>query len=236
MGSVGDSINVSSSSWTFGGDTAKTFDSHVRKSVPLYEEGHDIVCKLSEFFLVENSQLVDIGCSTGTLLRKLHDHYLNKKSVVFQGIDIVPEMISKSKELSAGYNINYEESDPLSFNMTNSDMIISYYTLQFIHPSVRQLVVSSIYDSLRWGGAFILFEKVRAPDARFQDIYTTLYNQYKLSEGYSHEAILNKTLSLKGVLEPFSDNGNLDLLKRAGFRDIVPVMRYLCFAGYLAIK
>ena len=235
MGSVGDSINVSSSSWTFGGDTAKTFDSHVRKSVPLYEEGHDIVCKLSEFFSRKFS-ISRYRMFNRYSLRKLHDHYLNKKSVVFQGIDIVPEMISKSKELSAGYNINYEESDPLSFDMTNSDMIISYYTLQFIHPSVRQLVVSSIYDSLRWGGAFILFEKVRAPDARFQDIYTTLYNQYKLSEGYSHEAILNKTLSLKGVLEPFSDNGNLDLLKRAGFRDIVPVMRYLCFAGYLAIK
>ena len=143
-------------------------------------------------------------------------------------------MISKSKELSAGIILIMKRVTH-STVMTNSDMIISYYTLP-IHPSVRQLVVSSIYDSLRWGGAFILFEKVRAPDARFQDIYTTLYNQYKLSEGYSHEAILNKTLSLKGVLEPFSDNGNLDLLKRAGFRDIVPVMRYLCFAGYLAIK
>ena len=149
-----------------------------------------MVCKLSEF-LVENSQLVDIGCSTGTLLRKLHDHYLNKKSVVFQGIDIVPEMISKSKELSAGYNINYEESDPLSFDMTNSDMIISYYTLQFIHPSVRQLVVSSIYDSL---GGVAIFRKGKGSRCQISGYLSTLYNQYKLSEGYSHEAILNETL------------------------------------------
>ena len=84
--------------------------------------------------------------------------------------------------------------------MTNSDMIISYYTLQFIHPSVRQLVVSSIYDSLRWGGHYP-FRKGKGSDARFQDIYTTLYNQYKLSEGYSLETILNKTLSLKELLE-----------------------------------
>lgn len=236
MGSVGDSIEVNSSSWTFGGNTAKTFDAHVKKSVPLYEEGHDLVCKLSEFFVVENSTVTDVGCSTGTLLRKLHDNYKNKKSVNFQGIDIVPEMISKSKELSQDFNIRFEEADPLSYDMSESDLIISYYTLQFIHPSVRQIVVQNIYDSLRWGGAFIIFEKVRAPDARFQDIYTTLYNQYKLSEGYSHEAILNKALSLKGVLEPFSDRGNLDMLTRAGFQDIVPVMRYLCFAGYLAIK
>ena len=236
MGNVGDSIEVSTSSWTFGGNTAKTFDSHVRKSVPLYEEGHDLVCKLSEFFIVENSKVVDIGCSTGTLLRKLHANFDNKKPVNFQGIDIVPEMINKSQESSIGCNISFEEADPLTYDMSESDLIISYYTLQFIHPSVRQMVVQNIYDSLRWGGAFILFEKVRAPDARFQDIYTTLYNQYKLSEGYSHEAILNKSLSLKGILEPFSDRGNLDMLKRSGFQDILPVMRYLCFAGYLAIK
>ena len=236
MGSVGDSIEVGTSSWTFGGNTANTFDSHVRKSVPLYEEGHDLICKLSEFFVVENSRVVDIGCSTGTLLRKLNANFQNKKSVRLQGIDIIKEMIDKCRELSVGCDIEYQESDPLSYEMDDSDLIISYYTLQFIHPSVRQLVVENIYNSLRWGGAFILYEKVRAPDARFQDIYTTLYNQYKLSEGYTHEAILNKSLSLKGVLEPFSDNGNLDMLKRAGFKDIVPIMRYLCFAGYLAIK
>ena len=31
------------------------------------------------------------------------------------------------------------------------------------------------------GGGFILFEKVRGPDARFQDILQTLYTEYKIS-------------------------------------------------------
>ena len=140
MGSVGDSIEVGTSSWTFGGNTANNFDSHVRKSVPLYEEGHDLICKLSEFFVVENSRVVDIGCSTGTLLRKLHANFQNKKSVRLQGIDIIKEMIDKCRELSVGCDIEYQESDPLSYEIDDR-LIISYYTLQFIHPSVRQLVV-----------------------------------------------------------------------------------------------
>ncbi|MEK7298654.1 MAG: methyltransferase, partial [Candidatus Margulisiibacteriota bacterium] len=41
---------------------------------------------------------------------------------------------------------------------------------------------------------------------------------------------------LKGVLEPFSTQGNLDLLKRAGFVDVTSVMKYICFEGFLAIK
>ena len=86
------------------------------------------------------------------------------------------------------------------------------------------------------GGAFILFEKIRADDARFQDIFTTLYNEYKINNGYSCDEIISKTLSLKGVLEPFSTSGNYGLLQRAGFQDIQNVFQYLCFQGILAIK
>jgi tRNA (cmo5U34)-methyltransferase len=97
-------------------------------------------------------------------------------------------------------------------------------------------LISKLYESLQWGGALILFEKVRGPDARFQDILTRLYDDYKLDQGFSAEEIISKTRSLKGVLEPFSTQGNFDLLKRAGFVDIMTVMKHLCFEGFLAIK
>jgi tRNA (cmo5U34)-methyltransferase len=41
---------------------------------------------------------------------------------------------------------------------------------------------------------------------------------------------------IKGVLEPFSTQGNLDLLGRAGFKDGTTIQKYLCFEGFLAIK
>ncbi len=82
----------------------------------------------------------------------------------------------------------------------------------------------------------MFFEKVRANDARFQDITTSLYNEYKLDQGYSAEEILFKTRSLKGILEPFSTQGNIDLLKRAGFVDMITVFKYVCFEGFLVIK
>ena len=81
-----------------------------------------------------------------------------------------------------------------------------------------------------------MFEKVRACDARFQDIMQTLYTDYKIEQGYSSEEIIAKTKSLKGILEPFSTQGNLDLLKRAGFVDIMNVFKHICFEGIIAIK
>ena len=63
-----------------------------------------------------------------------------------------------------------------------------------------------------------MVEKVRGPDARFQDILNQVYIEYKLSQGFSESQIINKSKSLKGILEPFSTRGNLDLLKRQDLR------------------
>ena len=96
--------------------------------------------------------------------------------------------------------------------------------------------MDKLYQNLNWGGALLLFEKVRGADARFQDIITASYIEYKLRKGYSADDILSKSRSLKGVLEPFSSQGNVDMLKRAGFIDINTIQKYLCFEGFLAIK
>ena len=48
--------------------------------------------------------------------------------------------------------------------------------------------------------------------------------------------LFKKTRSLKGVMEPFSDKGNMGILKRAGFVDIIPIFQWLCFKGYMCIK
>ena len=85
------------------------------------------------------------------------------------------------------------------------------------------------------GGGFFLFEKVRSPDARFQDYATQTYHEFKLNNGYSMSEIVNKSRSLKGILEPFTLEANQDFMKRAGFKDI-DYFQSICFTGWLAIK
>ncbi|MFV0233925.1 methyltransferase domain-containing protein [Empedobacter falsenii] len=229
-------MNLDNANWVFSGENVKNFDEHILKSVPLYEEGHNLICQLSDFFISKNSVCYEIGCSTGNLIERLAKH--NKsKSIKLVGIDSEEDMVNLAKEkLSAFPNIDILCDDILNLELEKSDLIISYYTIQFIKPRVRQLIFDKIYNSLNWGGAFLLFEKVRGPDARFQDILTALYTDYKIEQGFSKHEILDKTRSLKGVLEPFSTQGNLDLLDRAGFKDITTIMKYVCFEGFLAIK
>ena len=239
MSNVGDGLIAERGNWTFSGDVADSFDEHVSKSVPLYHEGHELVCGISDFFIKSDSVCYEIGCSTGTLTILLAEHNHSKPGASFIGIDIEVDMIEKAKSKASAFpdlNVAFLAEDALLSEMEPADLIVCYYTIQFVRPAVRQALVNKLYNTLNWGGALLLFEKVRGADARFQDMLTTLYNDYKLRRGYTPEEIISKTMSLKGVLEPFSTQGNLDMLKRAGFVDFNAVQKYLGFEGILAIK
>ena len=236
MENTGDSIKAKNASWSFGGDVCDKFDEHVLKSVPLYDIGHDLVLKIADFFINDESTCYELGCSTGKLTQALAQRNEHKKAK-FIGIDIEEPMVNKAKERCRGMkNVTLKTSDILDVEFEKADLIIAYYTIQFVRPKNRQILFDRIFQALNWGGAFLLFEKVRGPDARFQDMMTTIYTDFKIDQGYSSEEIVGKTRSLKGVLEPFSTQGNRDLLSRAGFVDIMTVMKYVSFEGFLAIK
>ncbi len=224
-----------SSGWSFSGKVAENFQEHVKKSVPFYSECHDLICDLSEFFVNDQSICYEIGSSAGELINKMHLRNEHKKAY-WIGLDIEKDMVKVAKKKIRSKRVKIYHKDIITTDLKKSDLIVSYYTMQFIKPKVRQKVFDKIYNSLNWGGAFILFEKVRAPDARFQDITTQLYSEFKKKNGFTAEEILNKTSSLKSVLEPFSSNANIDLMKRSGFNDILSIFKFVNFEGFLAIK
>ena len=233
---IGDDLRARNSAWTFKGSVAKNFQSHISKSIPLYSKGQELVTQVSDFFIKKDSICYELGCSTGALTNLLAKRHVLKKQVKFVGIDIEKDMIRQANKKKLNSNIKFVCDDVAKYKLKKSDLIISYYTTQFIRLSDRQIFFKKIFSSLKWGGAFILFEKVRARDARFQDMTTGLYNEFKLDNGYSPTEIFNKTRSLKGVLEPFSTKGNCELLDRAGFKDYMTIFKYICFTGFLAIK
>ncbi len=232
---IGDNIYSENANWVFDKKVTKNFDKHIRKSIPNYLDSHKIICNLSDFFIKKNSIIYDLGCSTGSLLKKINDRAKSKDPKLF-GLDIEKEMIKYAKIKIKDKNIIFKNLDISKIKLKKSDLIICCYTIQFLPPKVRQEVINKIFKSLNWGGAFLFFEKVRAPDARFQDIINGLYNEFKLDQGISASEIFNKTRSLKGVLEPFSEYGNISMLKRSGFQDICSVFKSICFQGWIAIK
>jgi tRNA (cmo5U34)-methyltransferase len=222
--------------WKFDKNVCKKFDEHVEKSVPMYRDAHDIILGCSDFFLRDGSTCYDLGSSTGTMLNKLNSRHSDKK-IKYIGYDISNDMLKIAKKNnSKTKNIHFQNKNLVNLNLKKCDFITSLFTIQFVEPKNRQKIFNEIYKKLNWGGAFILCEKIRGKDARFQDIINFLYFDFKKKNRLSEVEILNKENALRGTLEPFTYQANEDYLKRAGFKDVMPLYQYLCFTGILAIK
>ena len=233
---VDKNIFAKNSSWSFDNNIPKNFDKHICKSVPLYNEMHWLCEQVSDFYIKEDSTVYDIGCSTGSLLNKIATRHKLKKKNNYVGLDVVKKMLTFAQKKNSHNQIKYLNKNIINYKLKKSDFIICFYTLQFIHPKHRQKILDKLFKSLNWGGSLFLVEKVRSYDARTQEQMTTIYEEFKLYNGFTEKEISAKKKSLKGILEPFSSNANALMLKRAGFKDVSTIAKFVSFEGFLAIK
>ena len=80
---VDDTISAVPGEWRFDKNVSKAFDSHVRKSVPFYDEIQRMVTEISEYFVRDHCVVYDLGSSTGTTLDLLSSAHAGKEDAQF---------------------------------------------------------------------------------------------------------------------------------------------------------
>jgi len=231
---VGDGITAPAGSWTFGGDVPDAFDSHVARSVPAYAEGQDLVADIADQLVPARGRCYDLGCSTGTLTALLAER-LAPRLVQVIGVDREPGMVRRATErCSTLSRVRFETVALEQLAFEPADLIVSYYTLQFVPLRERRGVVERMHSALDPGGTLVLFEKVLAPTARAQEVAVGAYLDWKRRQGFSDEEIAAKTRSIRGVLQPLSEAENEAMLREAGFREVMHVFRWVLFQGLIA--
>lgn len=218
--------------WRFNKEMVNNFDDHVKKSVPLYEEFHKDIINMSVYFSQKNTKIIDIGTSTGVLLNDLYN--INKhRNIECIGIDIEKDMI---EECNNRYNnLKFEVCDALDFDYTNSSIITSVLTLQFINKKERKEIIKKIYNEMNEDGSLFIVEKIKNNIPDIHDIYNDIYYDFK-RDNLTDEDVLDKNVSLRGVMKPLTLQDNIQILKNAGFNKIDMFMKYNNFVGLLAIK
>ena len=206
--------------------------------MPLYNEGHDLICALSDFFIQDASVCYELGSATGMLLRKLAQRHA-RTGAQFIGIESVPEMIVQAREECGKLlpNLRFVEDDISLYPYERSDL--HRFVLSPSSSFAALSAASALRSTLRepqLGGCAADLRKGQGAGREFQDYMTALYTDFKLEQGYSPDEIIAKARSLKRVQEPFSTKGYLDLFGRAGFVDVMSVIKWVCFEGFLAIK
>jgi len=211
----------------FSFDKVVDFDSHIGKSIPSYQVFCDIARSMFEYFARPATNVYDIGCSTGILLKSLPLLKDMKKYGIYKSDNLLP----KDEEGCNFLNVNLDEY----FCFNNASFIYSLFTFQFISQKNRLDLMKNIYNGLNKGGAFLFCEKTYSGNVRINDILTFLYYDFK-AKSFSEAEILKKERDLRHIMQPLPRVDNEELLREAGFKHFDLVFKHFGFEAILAIK
>jgi tRNA (cmo5U34)-methyltransferase len=218
----------------FDAAVAGVFDDMLARSVPQYIESLECAADLIARW-INGGAVVDLGCSTATMLLKLYKKNPRLKLI---GVDSSKPMINRAKDKAAafGADIEFITADATKLSFENIDAISANYLLQFIRPLKRAEFVKTICGWLKEGALFVFSEKLACEHKKLDKILIDRYYDFKRVQGYSDYEISQKRDALENVLSPYSESENKEMLKRAGFSFVECVLRWNNFATYAAIK
>jgi tRNA (cmo5U34)-methyltransferase len=214
------------SSTNFSFDTIQDFDDHIAKSIPNYHLLNDAVKDLATFFVKEDFSIVDLGCSTGSLIESIP--FDGKKL----GIDISANLLPDSHD-----DTEYLRKDLrslVSFGSTPS-LVISLFTLQFLPLADRPNILSLIYDELAEGGAFIWAEKVHEEQGELERIMNFGYYDFK-GKHFSPAEIMQKEKDLRPLMTTNTSARNMIMAENAGFTVGTMFWKFYNFEAWVFIK
>jgi len=228
-----------STDFQFDKRVVDVFDDMVIRSVPYYLEMQRMMVELAGAFVKPETNLYDLGCSTGTTLISISKTI--DKSVNFVGIDESPQMLDKCAN---NFELNkvQQKYSLKSFDLNkgveieNASVVILCLTLQFVRPLNRAQLIQSVYDQMNKGGAIILVEKVLGEGTSFNRKFIDYYYDYKRRNDYNEMEIAQKREALENILIPYKLSENIQLLNDAGFKECETFFKWYNFAGLIAVK
>jgi tRNA (cmo5U34)-methyltransferase len=225
--------------WAFDDSVTGVFADMLRRSIPQYEVMRQSVFDVGRRFVRPSTQIVDLGCSRGDAMAPFVAAFGADNCHV--GIDTSEPMLKSARErFAAEIGRGYVRLSGLdlrsAFPHGETSLTLCVLTLQFTPIEYRRQILRQVFRNTIPGGAVIVVEKVLGNGPVVGPLLVNLYHDLKAANGYSHEEIERKRLSLEGVLVPVTAHWNEDLLVGAGFEEVECFWRWMNFAAWVAVK
>lgn len=216
------------------------FENHIEWSIRGYLDLISDVVELSRYFVERNSSVVDLGCSTGSMLCSIINSTVDIENVTYTGIELSKSFTEDVKnnidKFKCVEKFKYVNDDITNVDLgCNNSLVTSIFTLQFLSRKDKFNVIDRVYKSLLPNGAFIFSEKIISEDPTIQDALTFIFYDYKKNK-FSSDEILDKEKTLRSMLRLNTIREIEKTLHDVGFSRVDMFWRNHNFCGFIAIK
>ena len=217
----------------FDFDTIVDFDQHIEQSIPGYSLMWDLISRISSYFITKNTNVYDLGCSTGAGLNRIYRSN-SVQDVKFIGYDISDNMIQCAENTRSFFILKEDITDE-NLVFPKASVILMVFTLQFIPETKKANILKRAYDSLLPGGCLLICEKTLIRSGKVQDVFTFSHYDMK-KESFSSDEILSKQYDLRSIMKNSTSASICTMLNNAGFEVMKTFFQSLQFKGWLCIK
>lgn len=212
---------------------SKEFDDHIDKSIRGYSTLRSDVVKISKYFVEDETTVLDLGCSQGSLLRMMYEQNDHATTAQYLGVDVNN---SFSQHWKNEERLNYVVDDITTMEFPSDlSLVTSLFTFQFIPERKRVPLMEKIYENLVEGGAFVFSEKLLSVGGKVQNMMEFMYYDYK-KEHFTEKEILDKEIELRHLAKLTNEDLLIKQLLGVGFRQIQTFWRNFNFVGMIALK
>ncbi len=223
----------------FNAAVADVFDDMITRSVPMYGEIIRRQAQLVERCCRPKARVYDMGCSTGNLAMALCAR-MPAGALEIVAVDSSQPMLDifKKRLDAAGRSadITVMCQDIRQLKMERAGAVAVNFTLQFLPPPDRDLLLQRIYEALIPGGLLLFSEKTIHPNLSLADLQVDFYYRFKRENGYSELEISQKREALENVLVPETMQTHDIRLRRCGFSGVDVWLKWFNFCSWICIK
>ncbi|OAN18443.1 tRNA (uridine-5-oxyacetic acid methyl ester)(34) synthase TrmP [Photobacterium jeanii] len=225
--------------FTFDARVAEVFPDMIQRSVPGYSNIISAIGMLAERFAKPHSKVYDLGCSLGAATLSMRRH-IQQEGCEIIAVDNSSAMVERCRLHIDAYRsdtpVTVIEADIRNIDIQDASVVVLNFTLQFLAPDDRQLLLEKIYAGLRPGGILILSEKYIFEDERANELLIDLHHDFKRANGYSELEISQKRSAIENVMRPDSIDTHRERFANIGFSSMEVWFQCFNFGSMFAIK
>ncbi|WP_025820279.1 carboxy-S-adenosyl-L-methionine synthase CmoA [Shewanella marina] len=223
----------------FDDRVAGVFSDMIRRSVPGYTQIIATIGDFADQYVKPNSNVYDLGCSLGSATLAIR-RQIEQRQCNIIAVDNSDAMIERCQANLNAYvsdtQVDLVCGDIRDISITNASMVVLNFTLQFLPPEDRDLLLKKIYQGLNPGGILVLSEKLRFDDEHIQQLLDTHHLNFKRANGYSELEISQKRSALENVMKPDTIEQHYQRFQNQGFNHYSLWFQCFNFASMVAIK